>query len=141
MTFFLIIIAYLIGYCAGHYLWPKRQIRDTVRELREKCKIALDDGRKGMYKTTVTDQNKSSELVVEVMEKAVTTTGLTKVEYRDAFYKNPAFRNKKGKALLNEVRGLLGDYLPYEDIEWYEEHRQKEKISKFMSELDLAYKR
>ena len=74
---------------------------------------------------------------MEVRELAITKTGQVKVEYLSAQYRNPDFRTKKGEALLNEVRDLLGEYLPLNDIEWYETTDRHERIKKYLDSLDL----
>jgi 50S ribosomal subunit-associated GTPase HflX len=71
----------------------------------------LQDGSKGVYRTIVTNNNQTSELIVEVKELAVTKGGKVKVEFISANYKNPDFRTLIGEELLHEVRNLLGDYL------------------------------
>jgi spore cortex formation protein SpoVR/YcgB (stage V sporulation) len=111
-------------------------LRNALIEAKEKCRLALEEGHKGVYKTIVTDQNKSSELVVEVKELAITQTGQVKVEYLSAFYKNPEFRTKKGEALLKEVHGLLGEYLPLHEIEWYETTMRHERIKNHLDSLN-----
>lgn len=126
-----------MGYIVGHYVMPNRKLRKALHDVRTQCAAALEEGNKGVYKTIVTDNGKSSELVVEVRELAVTKTGQVKVEYVSAQYRNPDFRNKKGEALLNEVRDLLGEYLPLNDIEWYETTDRHEKIKKYLNSLDL----
>jgi len=138
--FWTFVIAFMIGYIYGYYIKPKYKIRNTLKELRERCIAALEESNKGVYKTIVTDNNKSSELVVEVKELAVTQQGQVKVQYLSAFYKNPAFRNKKGDALLKEVHGLLGEYLPLNEIEWYETTQRHENIKKYIHTLDNAHK-
>jgi hypothetical protein len=107
--------------------------------VNEKSAAIFEAGNKGMYKTVVTDNNKSSELVVEIKELAVTKTGLVKVQYLSAFYKNPEFRTKKGEAMLTEVQGLLGDYLPAEDIEWYETPDGHSNIKNFVNYINTTY--
>lgn len=130
-------IAAILGYLVGHYIVPNRQLRKALQDVRQQCAVALEEGNKGVYKTIVTDNGKSSELVVEVRELAVTKTGQVKVEYLSAQYRNPDFRTKKGEALLNEVRDLLGEYLPLNDIEWYETTDRHENIKKYLNSLDL----
>lgn len=130
-------IAAILGYIVGHYIVPNRQLRKALLDVRKQCAVALEEGNKGVYKTIVTDNGQSSELVVEVRELAVTKTGQVKVEYVSAHYKNPDFRTKKGEALLKEVQGLLGDYLPLNDIEWYEQTDRHERIKKYLDSLDL----
>jgi hypothetical protein len=135
------LIAFLAGYLYGHKIKPNKQLRATIREVREQCRIALEEGNKGVYKTLVTDDNQTSELVVEVKELAVTEAGQVKVQYISAFYKNPEFRTKKGEALLNEIRDLLGEYLPIHEIEWYETTERHENIKRHMLTLDKTYKK
>ncbi|WP_033316872.1 hypothetical protein [Pontibacter roseus] len=137
--FWTFLIAALLGYIVGHYIIPNRKLRKALQEVKEKCTIALEEGNKGVYKTVVTDNNKTSELVVEVRELAVTTTGQVKVEYLSAYYKNPEFRTKKGEALLKEVHGLLGEYLPLSEIEWYETTERHENIKKYLTSLDVIH--
>ncbi len=100
----------------------------------------LEDEKKGVYKTIVTDNQKSSELVVEVKELAVTQGGQVKVQYLNAYYKNPVFRTRKGAELLQEVHGLLGDYLPKNEIEWYEVNGRHQNIREFVQELETVQK-
>lgn len=133
-------IAFFFGYLYGYWIKPNRGARAARKEVREKCKAILEEGKKGIYKTIVMDQNKSSELVVEIKELAVTESGLVKVEYLSAFYKNPEFRTKKGEALLSEVHGLLGDFLPAHEIEWYETSERHEKIKEYLDSLDKKNK-
>lgn len=130
----------LAGYVFGYYIRPNQRLRTTIREAKEKCRAALEEGHKGVYKTIVTDQNKSSELVVEVKELAVTQAGQVKVEYLSAFYKNPEFRTRKGDAMLKEVHGLLGEYLPMHEIEWYETTEQHERIKNHLNTIKGAQK-
>ena len=137
MIFWIFLIAAILGYLVGHYIVPNRQLRKALQDVRQQCAVALEEGNKGVYKTIVTDNGKSSELVVEVRELAVTKTGQVKVEYLSAQYRNPDFRTKKGEALLNEVRDLLGEYLPLNDIEWYETTDRHENIKKYLNSLDL----
>lgn len=139
--FLVFIIAFFLGYFYGYRIKPNQQLREARRELREKCKAVLEEGRKGVYKTIVMDQNKSSELVVEVKELAVTEAGQVKVQYLGAFYKNPDFRTKKGEALLNEVHGLLGEYLPLHEVEWYETTERNEKIRTYAESLESKHKK
>lgn len=138
--FWTFVLAFILGYIYGFYIRPNLRLRKTLKELREKCVAALEEGNKGVYRTIVTDNNKSSELVVEVKELAVTQNGQVKVQYLSAFYKNPDFRNKKGDALLKEVHGLLGEYLPLNEIEWYETTQRHENIKKYINTLDNAHK-
>lgn len=139
--FLVFIIAFFMGYFYGYRIKPNQRLRQERRELREKCQAVLDEGRKGVYKTIVMDQNKSSELVVEVKELAVTEGGQVKVQYLSAFYKNPDFRTKKGDALLSEVHGLLGEYLPLHEIEWYETGGRQEHIRNYMDSLNNKHKK
>lgn len=111
-------------------------MRKALKEVREKCIAALEEGNKGVYKTIVTDHNQSSELVVEIKELAVTQHGQVKVQYLSAFYNNPEFRTRKGDALLKEVHGLLGEYLPLNEIEWYETTERHENIKKYLHSID-----
>lgn len=135
--FWIFVLGALAGYVFGYYISPKQQLWQTIREAREKCQAVLEEGNKGVYKTIVTDQDsKSSELVVEVKELAVTQTGQVKVQYLSAFYKNPAFRTRKGEALLKEVYGLLGDYLPLHEIEWYETNERHQRIKDHLNALN-----
>jgi hypothetical protein len=135
--FWTFLIAAILGYIVGHYIVPNRHLRKALQDVRKQCAVALEEGNKGVYKTVVNDNGKSSELVVEVRELAVTKTGQVKVEYLSAQYRNPDFRTKKGEALLNEVRDLLGEYLPLNDIEWYETTDRHENIKKYLNSLDL----
>ncbi|MBD1395713.1 hypothetical protein H9Q13_00920 [Pontibacter sp. JH31] len=135
--FWTFLIAAILGYIVGHYIVPNRQLRQALQDVRKQCATALEEGNKGVYKTIVSDNGKSSELVVEVRELAVTKTGQVKVEYLSAQYRNPDFRTKKGEALLLEVRDLLGEYLPLNDIEWYETTDRHENIKKYLNSLDL----
>ncbi|GAB2534383.1 hypothetical protein [Rufibacter soli] len=137
MIFLLIFfIGAFAGYLYGFKIRPDQQLRHALQEIREKGTLLLEDARKGVYKTIVTDQNASSELVVEVKELALTQAGQVKVEYLSAFYKNPAFRTRKGEALLQEVQGLLGDYLPQNEIEWYDTSARQENIKELIQTLD-----
>ncbi len=120
----------------GYYLKPNHRLRKAIGEAQKACRAALEGGNKGVYRTIVTDHNQSSELTVEVQELAVTQAGQVKVAYTSAFYKNPEFRNKKGEALLREVRDLLGDYLPYDEVAWYETTERQERLGKTLSSLD-----
>jgi len=135
-----IILGAILGYGFGHYIRPNQRLRNALRELRTKAVAVLEEGNKGVYRTIITDKNKSSELVVEVKELAITKNGQVKVQYLSAFYKNPEFRNRKGEALLKEVHGLLGDYLPLHEIEWYETTERHQKIKNYLSTLDNAPK-
>jgi hypothetical protein len=134
-------LAFMIGYLYGYKIKPNNRLRAAIKEVREQCRAALEEGNKGVYKTLVTDQNKTSELVVEVKELAVTESGQVKVEYLSAFYKNPEFRTKKGDALLQEMRDLLGDYLPLHEIEWYETNERHDNIRRHMISLEKTYKK
>ncbi|PSR57233.1 hypothetical protein AHMF7605_09245 [Adhaeribacter arboris] len=130
----------MLGYIYGHHIRPKPLLRRAVREVREKCIAALEEGNKGVYKTVITNgSNKSSELVVEVKELAITQSGQVKVQYLSADYRNPEFRTRKGEALLKEVQGLLGDYLPLNEIEWYETNERHENIKKYLSAVTLNH--
>lgn len=133
LIFWTFVLGAFLGYIYGYHIRPKQQLRKAINEVKEKCVAALEDGKKGVYKTVVTDQNKSSELVVEVKELAVTQRGQVKVQYLNAFYKNPVFRTRKGEALLKEVHGLLGDYLPHNEIEWYETEERHKKINEYLN--------
>lgn len=137
--FWTFVIGALLGYIFGHYIRPKQRVRAALKDVRERCIAALEEGNKGIYKTIVTGNNKSSELVVEVKELAVTKNGLVKVQYLSAFYKNPAFRTRKGDALLKEVQDLLGEYLPLEEIEWYETSERHENIKKYLNSITITY--
>ncbi len=135
------ILAFLIGYLYGHKVKPNKRLRAVILEVREQCKAALEEGNLGVYKTLVSDENQTSELVVEVKELAVTEAGQVKVQYISAFYKNPEFRTKKGDALLNEVRDLLGEYLPLQEIEWYETTQRHDNIKNHLLTLEKSYKK
>ncbi len=142
IIFFLTAIsAFFLGYLYGYYIRPNQLLRKTVKEVREKCVAALEEGNKGVYRTIITDNKISSELVVEVKELAITKNGQVKVQYLSAFYKNPEFRTKKGDALLAEVHGLLGEYLPINEIEWYETSERHENIKKYINFIDTSFKR
>ncbi len=134
--YFAIIIAFIAGYIYGHKIRPNKRLKKALKEVREKCTAVLEEGNKGVYKTVVSDNNKSSELVVEVKELAVTKTGQVKVQYLSAFYKNPEFRTKKGEALLEEVHGLLGEYLPADEIEWYETPQRHANIKNYLHTIN-----
>ena len=136
LIFWTFFIGAILGYIIGNYVAPNRRLQAAIREVRQQCVAALEEGNKGVYKTLVTENGRSSELVVEVRELAVTKTGQVKVEYLSAFYKKPEFRTKKGEALLREVHGLLGEYLPLSEIEWYETNERHENIKKYLSTLD-----
>jgi hypothetical protein len=113
-------------------------LRQALQEVRKKCISALEGENKGVYRTIVTDNDKSSELVVEIKEVAVTQNGQVKVQYLSAFYKNPEFRTRKGDALLKEVHGLLGEYLPVNEIEWYDNTGRQEEIKKYLNSLTIT---
>ena len=134
-------IAFFLGYLYGYKIKPNKRMRQALNEVKEQCRAALEEGNKGVYKTMITDQSKNSELVVEVKELAVTETGQVKVQYLSAFYKNPEFRTRKGEALLNEVRDLLGEYLPLHEIEWYETTERHKSIQNHVSTLEKTYKK
>jgi hypothetical protein len=134
--FFAFLLAGFLGYIYGHYVRPNYKLQQTLKDVQEKCRAVLEDEKKGVYKTIVTDNQKSSELVVEVKELAVTQGGQVKVEYLSAYYKNPVFRTRKGAELLQEVHGLLGDYLPKHEIEWYEVNDRHQNIRTFVNELE-----
>ncbi|RNI29130.1 hypothetical protein [Rufibacter latericius] len=133
---FILILGGFLGYIYGSRIRPNQKLQKTIQDLQEKCRAVLEDEHKGVYKTIVTDKQKSSELVVEVKELAVTQGGQVKVQYLSAFYKNPEFRTRKGPELLQEVHGLLGEYLPKNEIEWYEVNGRHQKIKEFVVELD-----
>ena len=133
------LVTAFLGYIYGYYVRPNQRLRKALKEVREKCRVALEDGNKGVYKTIVTDHNKSSELVVEIKELAVTQNGQVKVQYLSAFYKNPEFRTRKGDALLKEVHGLLGEYLPLNEIEWYETTERHENIKKHLNAITINH--
>jgi len=137
--FLIFLVGALLGYIYGYFIRPKQRLRNAIIEVREKCKLALEEGNKGVYKTIVSDQQKSSELVVEVKELAITQSGQVKVQYLSAFYKNPEFRTRKGDALLKEVHGLLGDYLPLNEIEWYETTERHENIKKYLNTMTISH--
>ncbi|TXK52200.1 hypothetical protein FVR03_01660 [Pontibacter qinzhouensis] len=129
----------MLGYIYGHHIRPNQRLRSALIDVKQKCIAALEEGNKGVYRTIVTDNNKSSELVVEIRELAVTQNGQVKVQYLSAFYKNPDFRTKKGDALLKEVHGLLGEYLPLNEIEWYEVTERHENIKKYLNSVTLTH--
>jgi len=135
-----LILGAIIGFVFGHYIRPNQKLRNALQEFRAKAVAVLEEGNKGVYRTIVTDRDNSSELVVEIKELAVTQNGQVKVQYLSAFYKNPEFRTRKGEALLKEVHGLLGEYLPLNEIEWYETTERHENIKKHLSTLDNAPK-
>jgi hypothetical protein len=140
MTFFLVfLIAFFIGYVYGYKIRPNQRLRETIKDVREKCTAVLEEGNKGVYRTIVMDNDKSSELVVEVKELAVTKNGQAKVQYLSAYYKNPDFRTKKGNALLEEVHGLLGEYLPMHEIEWFDTTSRHKNIKDYVDALDKSY--
>ena len=124
----------------GHFIKPNLRLRQAIQEARSTAAAALEEGHKGVFRTIVTDQNQSSELVVEVRELAVTSGGQVKVDFLSAYYKNPSFRTRKGEALLREVRDLLGDYLPLTDIEWYDKTERHENLKKHLGTLDDLHK-
>lgn len=134
-------VAFMLGYLYGYKIKPNKRLRHALQQVKEQCREALEEGNKGIYKTIVTEDSKLSELVVEVKELAVTEGGQVKVAYLSADYKNPAFRNKKGEALLREVRQLLGDYLPLHEIEWYETRERHQQIEAHAKYLDQNYKK
>lgn len=136
--FWIFVLGALLGYIYGYYIRPKQQLRQTIREVRQQCQAALEGGNKGVYRTIVTDNDRSSELVVEIQEQAVTLNGQVKVQYLSAYYKNPEFRTRKGEALLEEVQGLLGDYLPLNEIEWYDGAKRQEHIKKFLNNITVT---
>ncbi|CAN5150621.1 hypothetical protein BH23BAC1_BH23BAC1_41130 [soil metagenome] len=138
--FWTFVLAFFLGYIYGYYIRPNQRLREKLKEIKEKCKTILEEGNKGVYKTIVTDNNKSSELVVEVKELAVTQLGQVKVEYLSAAYRNPEFRTKKGEALLKEVYDLLGEYLPMNEIEWYEKSERHDKINDYLDSLNNSKK-
>jgi len=140
LIFWMLVIGAAIGYVFGYYIRPNQQLRKAIKAARETGVAVLEEGHKGVYKTIVTDQNQSSELIVEVKELAVTEGGKVKVQYLSAYYKNPGFRTRKGEALLREVRDLLGDYLPLNDIEWYETTERHELIKKHLDSLDNLHR-
>ena len=133
------LVTAFLGYIYGYYVRPNQRLRKALKEVREKCRVALEEGNKGVYKTIVTDHNKSSELVVEIKELAVTQNGQVKVQYLSAYYKNPEFRTRKGDALLKEVHGLLGEYLPLNEIEWYETTERHENIKKYLDSITINH--
>ncbi len=139
LIFLTFLIAFFIGYLYGYKIRPNQRLRETIKELREKCVATLEEGNKGVYRTMVMEETTSSELVVEVKELAVTKNGQVKVQYLSAYYKNPEFRTKKGAALLEEVHGLLGDYLPMHEIEWFDNTSRHQNIKDFINDLDKSY--
>ncbi len=130
------LVAFFIGYIYGNKIKPRKQMRKALIEVQEKCKVVLEEGNKGVYRTVVSDNNQSSELTVEVKELAITKNGHVKVQYLSAFYKNPEFRTKKGEALLTEVHGLLGEYLPFDEIEWYDNSEKHASIRNFLDSIN-----
>ncbi|GEO07185.1 hypothetical protein AAE02nite_48490 [Adhaeribacter aerolatus] len=134
-----VICAAFLGYLYGHYIRPKQVLRNALKDVKQRCIAVLEEGNKGVYRTIVTDNNQSSELIVEVKELAVTKTRQVKVQYLDAFYKNPEFRTRKGEALLKEVQGLLGDYLPGDEIEWYDNTQRHDNIKKYLNDLNITH--
>ncbi|MBF9254727.1 hypothetical protein I2I11_15585 [Pontibacter sp. 172403-2] len=140
IIFWVFVIGVLLGYMFGHFIKPNLRLRQAIQEARSTAVAALKEENKGVYRTIVTEQNQSSELVVEVRELAVTSGGQVKVDFLSAYYKNPAFRTRKGEALLREVRDLLGDYLPLTDIEWYEKTERHENLKKHLGALDDLHK-
>ncbi|WP_242919470.1 hypothetical protein [Pontibacter liquoris] len=140
LIFWTLLIGAALGYMFGHYINPNLRLRKAIKEARALLTTALEEKHKGVYKTIVTEQNQSSELVAEVRELAITSGGQVKVEYLSAAYKNPAFRTRKGEALLREVRDLLGDYLPLNEIEWYENSDRLANINKNLNSLDNLQK-
>ena len=140
LLFWTFVIGAALGYLIGHFLKPNIRLRQSIQEAKRICGTVLQEGNKGIYKTIITDQHKTSELIVEIRELAVTKGGQVKVEYLSANYKNPDFRTRKGVALLQEVRDLLGDYLPLEDIEWYETTDAHENIKKHLRSLDTLHR-
>ena len=133
------IAAFFIGYIYGNKIRPNKQMRKALDEVRAKCTAVLEEGNKGVYRTIVTDTNQSSELTVEVKELAITKNGHVKVQYLSAFYKNPEFRTKKGEALLTEVHGLLGEYLPFDEIEWYDNSERHTAIRKYLNSINSNF--
>lgn len=133
-----IIIAALAGYIYGARLRPDKELSEVLDRLKNQGEDLLTDGKKGVYRTVVTDQQKSSELTVEVKEVAQTQAGQVKVQYLSAYYQNPAFRTRKGEALLQEVHGLLGEYLPANEIEWYAQKERQERVTEFLNTLAAA---
>jgi hypothetical protein len=133
---FVLLMGAVLGYIYGNMIRPNLRLQKALQEVKAKCLAVLEGGRTGVYRTIVTDNQKSSELVVEIKELAVTQAGQVKVQYLNAFYKNPVFRTRKGDALLQEVQGLLGDYLPETEIEWFETADRNAKIEEFVHRLD-----
>ena len=137
IIFWTFVIGAVLGYVFGHYIKPNHRLRKALDAARETGRALLEEEHKGVYKTIVSENNKSSELVVEVKELAVTQGGQVKVAYLSAQYKNPAFRTRKGEALLKEVQSLLGDYLPFSDIEWYETTERHAHVKEHLRDLEM----
>jgi len=140
LIFWTLVVGALLGYVFGHYIKPNLRLRESIREAKRLGNAVIESENMGVYRTIVTDKGQTSELTVEVKEIAVTSAGQVKVEYMSAFYKNPDFRNKKGEALMREVRDLLGDYLPVNDIEWYETADRHENAKKNLRSLDTLHR-
>ena len=102
LVFLTFVIAFVLGYFYGHNIRPNNRLREAIREVREKCMAALEEGNKGVYRTIVTDNNKSSELVVEVKELAVTQQGQVKVQLSALYSSGPP----KCRQVLATARGL-----------------------------------
>lgn len=139
LLFWTLVVGAVLGYVYGFYLKPNKLLRKSIEEAKQTCQLALQEGRKGVYRTLVQDHDQSSELVVEVKELALTQASQVKVEYLSAFYKNPSFRTKKEEALLREVRDLLGDYLPEQDIEWYDNRPRQTNIQEQLNNLNKLH--
>jgi hypothetical protein len=139
LIFWAFVIGAVLGYMYANYIRPNRKLRKAIQEAKQVCLSAMEEGNKGVYRTIITDHNKSSELTVEVKELAITQADQVKVEYLNAFYKNPDFRTNKGETLLKEVRELLGDYLPRQDIEWYENKQRDEHYKSKINTLDKLH--
>ncbi|ALI97718.1 hypothetical protein [Rufibacter tibetensis] len=137
---FAFILAAFLGYIYGHRIRPNLKLQKALRDFQSRAAAILEDEKKGVYKTIVTDNQKSSELVVEVKELAVTQGGQVKVEYLSAYYKNPVFRTRKKAEMLQEVYDLLGEYLPKNEIEWYEVNGRHANLKEFVKELDTEQK-
>lgn len=140
LIFWMFVIGAVLGYIIGYHIKPNYRLHKAIKKAKEVCNTALQEGNKGVYRTIITDHNQSSELTVEVRELAITQAGQVKVEYISAYYKNPEFRTRKGEALLREVRELLGDYLPANDVEWYETNERHERIREKLNSLDNLHK-
>jgi hypothetical protein len=140
LIFWMFVIGAVLGYVFGHYVKPNRKLHKAINEAKGACAILQEEGNKGVYRTVITDHNQTSELITEIKELAITKAGQVKVEYLSATYKNPEFRTRKGEALLREVRELLGDFLPFEEIEWYERSERNERIRKQLTKLDNLQK-